>query len=138
MMNFVAVSTSARAAAYELYNEEAADRAVELRAWSERKAAIEGALWELNLYNKSFWELYGLPCDADIADRLTVTVTRENADALEAEIAVKRAEWEEQDRQARALLRRLEAELAENPDDGDLWGFYSDVHKDVYGFRPRW
>lgn len=137
MMNFVAVSTSARNAAYELYNEEAEVCAMEERAWAERKALIEGGLWELNLYNKSFWELYDVETD-DIASRLTVTVTRENADALEAEIAEKRARWEEEDRQSRALLRRLEAELEEHPNDSDLWSFYSDVHKDVYGFRPRW
>lgn len=134
MLNFVAVSTSAAAAVNALYDEmmeEEQERVMCERAWEERKARIVEGLRYYNIHLKPFWYYY------DGEEMLTVKVTRENADALEAEIEAKREQWEEESRETRALLTRLEAHMAAHPEDEETASFYSDVYKDEYGVRPH-
>lgn len=67
-----------------------------------------------------------------IATDITLTATEKTIREYEAELAeiqelLAEMDWERQAREA----------LLEAYRNGD-WGLYSDLHKDLYGVRPRW
>lgn len=139
MLNYVAASTSARAAAEELFAEECEGRVITVhpcelvRAWNERVERVYEGLEYYGLHRAPHW--FYTDTREEMFD---ITVTADNIDALEAELDERAAREARELEEASALLRELEAELAARPDDVELASFYSDVHKDVYGFRPRW
>ena len=58
---------------------------------------------------------------------------------VEEELAIE-AEWERLDVEERFYEHQLAdvlIALLANPDDDELQDLYSDLHKDVYGFRPH-
>lgn len=66
-----------------------------------------------------------------IAEGITLTATRSTIDAYLIEKAD--AEAERLEREVEMKLRRWLADPANRHDE-----CYSDIYKDVYGFRPRW
>ena len=66
-----------------------------------------------------------------IIEGITLTATQSTIDSYLAEVA--EIEAERRDREVEMKLRRWLADPAN-------WNSecYSDVYKDVYGFRPRW
>lgn len=67
-----------------------------------------------------------------ILEDVTLTATEKTIREYEAELAeaqelLAEMDWERQARKA----------LHEAYKNGD-WGLYSDLHKDLYGVRPRW
>ena len=66
-----------------------------------------------------------------IIEGVTLTATRSTIDRYLAEVA--KAEAERRDREVEMKLRRWLADPANRHDE-----CYSDIFKDVYGFRPRW
>lgn len=138
-MFYLAASTSARLAAEEFYADEHTERVITVhpcelvRAWNERVERVYEGLEYYGLHHTPHW-IY-----ADSRDEMfDVTVTADNIDALEAELEECAAREARELEESSALLRKLEAELAARPDDAELASFYSDVYKDIYGFRPRW
>lgn len=66
-----------------------------------------------------------------IIEGITLTATQSTIDAYLIEKAD--AEAERLEREAEMKLRRWLADPANRHDE-----CYSDIYKDVYGFRPRW
>jgi hypothetical protein len=66
-----------------------------------------------------------------ITEGITLTATRSTINAYLIEKAD--AEAERLDREVEMKLRRWLADPANRHDE-----CYSDIYKDVYGFRPRW
>ena len=66
-----------------------------------------------------------------IIEGITLTATQSTIDSYLAEVA--EIEAERRDREVEMKLRRWLADPANRVDP-----LYSDIYKDVHGFRPRW
>lgn len=124
-------------AEFDLYLEEQAEVEWEHkeaeRKHAERIERVKYGLREYSLHLKPFWYY-----EDSIDDMLAVTITDENLEELEAEIAEAERKEEEWNRQADKDLRELEEFMETHPYDSEVAGYYSDYYKDRHGIRPHW